>query len=236
MFNPPKNRLPSYSTIRRILLHTDYQTDSACLAGFFEIQPLPGDTIAVDGKVLRGSYEAIKDDPQVASHPAILLVSAYLVERELILKPYEVDSKTNQISALPVFIKQIALNGVVFAFDAISTQKNSSGDYWEWERANRIEFTHDTRYYVASFIDSVQSFAERIWGYWGIENKVHHVRDVTQGEDASRIRTASLPQIWTVARNLALNLYREHGYKNMAQAQRFAGATLNTLKKLFRMK
>jgi len=103
-------------------------------------------------------------------------------------------------------------------------------------RANIVEVSHETRYYVASFVESARALAERIRGYWGVENKVHYVRDVTQGEDASRIRTGSLPPIWAVARNLALNLYREHGYKNMAQAQRFAGATLSTLKVLFRMK
>jgi len=129
LFQPPKDRLPSYSTIRRVLLNIDYAAYSACLARFFAIQPLPGETIAADGKVLRGSYEAISDDPRVESHPAIMLVSAYLVERGLILGPYEVDSKTNEITALPAFIKQMALKGVVFAFDAMSTQKNSTGDY-----------------------------------------------------------------------------------------------------------
>jgi hypothetical protein len=45
-----------------------------------------------------------------------MLVSAYIVERELILEPYEVDdSKTNEITAIPAFIEQIALKGVVFA-------------------------------------------------------------------------------------------------------------------------
>jgi hypothetical protein len=59
---------------------------------------------------------------------------------------------------------------------------------------------------------------------------------VTQGEDASRIRTPPLVQIWAIARNFALNLYRDYGAKNMAQAQRNAGFSLNTLKVLFRMK
>ena len=62
------------------------------------------------------------------------------------------------------------------------------------------------------------------------------MQDVTQGEDASRIRTAPLIQIWAVARNFALNIYRDYGFTNMAQAQRLAGFTLNTLKELFRMK
>jgi hypothetical protein len=123
LFDPPKGRLPSYSTMRRTLLRIEYQAYSACLSRFFGITPLPGETIAVDGKVLRGSYEVISDDPTVNSHPAIMLVSAYIVERGLILEPYEVDSKTNEIKALPAFIQHLALKGMVFAFDAISTQK-----------------------------------------------------------------------------------------------------------------
>jgi hypothetical protein len=128
LFNPPKGRLPSYSTIRRVLLSLDYQQYAAALANFFEIKPLPGETLAVDGKVLRGSYQLETDNADSPPHPAIMLVSAYLVERGLILEPYQVSSKTNEITALPEFIKQLALNGVVFAFDAISTQKNGSVD------------------------------------------------------------------------------------------------------------
>jgi hypothetical protein len=126
LFNPPKGRLPSYSTIRRVLVKLDYEQYSAALARFFGIEPLAGETLAVDGKVLRGSYQLESDNPDAPPHPAILLVSAYLVERGLILAPYPVDSKTNEIKALPEFIAQLALKGVVIAFDAISTQKNLS--------------------------------------------------------------------------------------------------------------
>lgn len=128
LFHPPKGRIPSYSTIRRVLLTLDYQQYSAALSQFFGVTPLPGETLAVDGKVLRGSYQLERDNPDSPPHPAIMLVSAYLVERGLILEPYQVDSKTNEIKALPEFIKHLALKGVVFAFDAISTQKNGSGD------------------------------------------------------------------------------------------------------------
>jgi hypothetical protein len=123
LFKPECNRLPSYSTIRRCLLPLNYQDYAACLAKFFGIQPLPGETIAADGKVLRGSYQLESDNPDSAPHPAIMLVSAYIVERGLILPPYEVETKTNEIKALPELIKLLALKGVVFAFDAINTQK-----------------------------------------------------------------------------------------------------------------
>jgi hypothetical protein len=123
LLKPEKNRLPSYSTIRRTLLSIDYQQYSQSLTKFFNIQPSPGETISLDGKVLKGSYQNEDNNPNSDSHPAIMLVSAYIVERGLILEPFEVDAKTNEIKALPLLIEKLALKGVVFAFDAINTQK-----------------------------------------------------------------------------------------------------------------
>ena len=92
------------------------------------------------------------------------------------------------------------------------------------------------RYYISSLEESVESFARRIREYWHVENNVHYVRVVTLGEDASRIRVQPLPNNFALARNLSLNLYRNHGFDNMAQAQRKAGQGLDLLISLFRMK
>jgi hypothetical protein len=119
------SRIPSYSTIRRTLLGLDYEDYSARLANFLEIKPLPGETLALDGKVLRGSYLLSEENPHCEPHKAITLVSAYLVERGLILKPQEVENKSNEITAVPKLIESLALEGVVVAFDAMNTQKNS---------------------------------------------------------------------------------------------------------------
>ncbi|MEO1132437.1 MAG: ISAs1 family transposase, partial [Cyanobacteria bacterium J06639_1] len=67
----------------------------------------------------------------------------------------------------------------------------------------------------------------------GVENRVHYVRDVTQGEDKSRIRTSPLVQTYALARNFALNRYREHGFSNMAQAQRRCSQSWSILRSLF---
>ncbi|WP_334744946.1 hypothetical protein [Nostoc sp.] len=99
-----------------------------------------------------------------------------------------------------------------------------------------IEITHETRYYISSLSETAQELAERIRGYWGVENKVHYVRDVTQGENKSTIRTTPLPQNFGIARNFTLNLYRDQMFKNIAQAQRLCSFGLDTLKQLFRMK
>ncbi len=99
-----------------------------------------------------------------------------------------------------------------------------------------IVVTQETRYYISSLLEDAQTLAQRIRGYWGVENKVHYVRDVTQGEDKSRIRTTPLVQLFVLTRNMALNLYRDNRFTNMAQAQRFCSNTLGTLKRIFRMK
>ena len=61
-----------------------------------------------------------------------------------------------------------------------------------------------------------------IQGHWTIENAVHHVRDVTQGEDHSSVRAGSGPQVMAALRNTALNLNRLDGHTNIAHAQRQA--------------
>jgi predicted transposase YbfD/YdcC len=41
-------------------------------------------------------------------------------------------------------------------------------------------------------------------GHWGIENGLHHVRDVTLKEDASRVRAGSAPQVMAALRNVVV--------------------------------
>src|SRR6266568_4809422 len=48
-------------------------------------------------------------------------------------------------------------------------------------------------------------------GHWGIENSSHYVRDVTFGEDRSRLRTGSAPQILAALRNLVITLIHRTG-------------------------
>ena len=56
--------------------------------------------------------------------------------------------------------------------------------------------------------------------HWGIENKVHWVRDVTLDEDRCQVRTGAAPQAFAACRNLALSLLRRRGATNCAAALR----------------
>lgn len=57
-------------------------------------------------------------------------------------------------------------------------------------------------------------------GHWGIENKLHWVRDVTFDEDRSRVRTGTGPAMMAAIRNLVISLYRLAGATNIAKALR----------------
>jgi predicted transposase YbfD/YdcC len=60
-----------------------------------------------------------------------------------------------------------------------------------------------------------------VWqAHWGIENRLHWVRDVTLGEDASRVHKGSGPQVLAASRNAALTWLRSKGEPNIAQAVR----------------
>lgn len=57
-------------------------------------------------------------------------------------------------------------------------------------------------------------------GHWGIENRLHWVRDVTFGEDVSQVRTGSGPQVMAALRNTTIAILRRAGHHNIAAALR----------------
>src|SRR5215207_529503 len=78
--------------------------------------------------------------------------------------------------------------------------------------------------YVITSLTSQQASPERlarlIRSQWLIETRLHYVRDVTFGEDASQIRTGHGPENMATIRSLAINLFRHAGFTNIAEAIR----------------
>ena len=58
--------------------------------------------------------------------------------------------------------------------------------------------------------------------HWGIENRLFHVRDVTFGEDACRVRSGMAPQVLAELRNAALTMIRRTGQKPRPAREAFA--------------
>jgi hypothetical protein len=92
-----------------------------------------------------------------------------------------------------------------------------------------------TIYAVTSLTASQATLAQLarwIRGHWRIE-ALHHIRDVTYGEDASQTRTGNGPQVMATFRNLAIGTLKLAAHASIAAARRHhsrdATRTLATL-------
>lgn len=81
--------------------------------------PLPErPVVALDGKVLRGSFDHLND------RKAAQTLTAFASDYALILAHTEIDDKSNEIPAVQQLIRDLGLSGVVFTVDAMHCQKN----------------------------------------------------------------------------------------------------------------
>ena len=93
-------------------------------------------------------------------------------------------------------------------------------------RRHRGRETVEWAYAITSLLPERADAARllEIWrGHWGIENRLHWVRDVVFGEDQSQVRTGSAPQLLAALRNLVIGMLRLGGVKNIAAALRHYG-------------
>jgi predicted transposase YbfD/YdcC len=86
------------------------------------------------------------------------------------------------------------------------------------------KWSRETCYAVTSLTVTQASSAQLaaiIRGHWGIEDRLHWVRDLDFDEDRSQIRTASGPQIMASLRNLVVTILRLARATNIAAALRY---------------
>ena len=62
--------------------------------------------------------------------------------------------------------------------------------------------------------------------HWGIENELHYRRDVTLGEDASRVRKGVAPQVMAALRNSVVHVLSAVAAPSLAAAMRTMGNCL----------
>lgn len=80
----------------------------------------------------------------------------------------------------------------------------------DWSRSE------ETAYYLCDLALSAEEANKIVRNHWGVENKIHHVRDTRLHEDESRIRCN--PSIFAILRSFALNLFRFNKVDNISLA------------------
>jgi len=89
------------------------------------------------------------------------------------------------------------------------------------------EVSEEINYGITSLTpeQAAPAVLEALWrGHWAIENRVHHVRDVTFDEDATHAYVGNTAHALASLRNAILNLFRDHGWTRIPDALRHYGA------------
>ena len=80
--------------------------------------------------------------------------------------------------------------------------------------------THSDRLYISDLYHSdAQIFHYGIRGHWGIENRLHYVKDVVHHEDKNRIRSDNGPVNMAVMSSIAINIHRKNGNQSIKNGQ-----------------
>jgi len=80
--------------------------------------------------------------------------------------------------------------------------------------------SHSNRLYISDLYHSdAEVFHKGIRGHWGIENRLHHVKDVIHQEDENRIRTKNGPVNMATISSIAINIHRNNGNDSIKDGQ-----------------
>lgn len=117
---PNKNRLPSYSTIRRVILNLDVRQFKKIFEEWVSIYFIKDGKkwVSIDGKTIKGSKE---EDKRLAH-----LVSIFASDSKDILMHRKTDDKSNEIPTVQELLKEFPLKDMIITIDAMHTQKETT--------------------------------------------------------------------------------------------------------------
>jgi predicted transposase YbfD/YdcC len=172
--------IPSHDTFNRVFSALDSEQFRSGFLSWMEAvaSVLPAQVIALDGKTVRRSYD------RLAGKKAIHMVSAWASANRLVLAQVKVDDKSNEITALPELLRQLALAGCIVTIDAMGCQREiakqiigQAADYVLALKENQGNLYRDVQY---SFAQAVASQFEQV-GY-------DHSQTVDKGHGRIEIR------------------------------------------------
>lgn len=169
-FLPYAHGLPSHDTLNDVMNALDAELFKACFSAWVEaLRDGDPDVVAIDGKTSRRTHD--RGNGREALH----MVSAWASRQRLVLGQQAIDTKSNEIKAIPLLLERLDLAGAIVTIDAIGTQATIAetivrrgGDYLLALKANR-PVTHAD---VARFFDDPPE---------GMIHAVHETVDADHG-------------------------------------------------------
>lgn len=111
------NGIPSHDTFNRVISSLCPKNFGECFSNWVSsLMETTKDIISIDGKTIRGA--------KVNGKSPIHMVSAWASSNNLALGQVKVDQKSNEITAIPELLENLALKGSVVTIDAMGCQKD----------------------------------------------------------------------------------------------------------------
>lgn len=110
------NGIPSHDTFGRVFAALDPVAFETAFLGWVRALATDEPMIAIDGKTLRRSHD------RTNGVGPLHLVSAWASANGVVLGQLAVDGKSNEITAIPVLLKALALAGGIVTIDAMGCQ------------------------------------------------------------------------------------------------------------------
>lgn len=184
------NGVPSHDTFERVFSRLDPAAFGACFQNWVQaVSAAVGVThVAIDGKTLRHSNRRASD------LGPLHLVSAWATQQHLTLGQVAVDSKSNEITAIPQLLELLDLKGALVTIDAMGCQKEiaakivaGGADYVLTVKENHPQLLEDIQATVTRALDGelptdrVSHFTKKEQGHGRVEERTYVVVEVVDG-------------------------------------------------------
>ena len=153
-----KEGIPKHDVYRRVLCAIRSELLEACFMNWVRDikRDIRGEVIAIDGKTVRGMATRSRFKAGMEASP-IHLVSAWATENQLVFAQVQTKEKSNEITAIPVLLEQIAISGCIITIDAMGCQ---------YEIADKI--VKKEADYVFSLKGNQETLHEEVKEYWSM--------------------------------------------------------------------
>ncbi len=111
--------LPSHDTFNDVLSQLNPEAFERCLLSWITalVAVSKGQILAIDGKTVRGSAD------RATNKAAIHMVSVWATQNQLSLGQTVVETKSNEITAIPKLLELVEISGGLVTIDALGCQK-----------------------------------------------------------------------------------------------------------------
>ena len=160
-----KHGVPSHDTLGRVFSRLDAAEFLAAMHHWVDqfAGSLRGKGIAIDGKVLRGSFD------RAAGQSPLHTMTAFATETRLVIRQISVDDKSNEIPAVPTLLSLMEIEGAVITLDAMHCQKKTAKAITD-QKADYILTVKGNQQKLA------EAIGERFVAYGELDNKVEGLR------------------------------------------------------------